>query len=172
MKLLDYCWFESQIFTEQPNLTKPSSFEANQENEIREKPSEPEISHIRTRKRPTRSTTTLNRNPQPHQSMSLSSTRERDSKPCHRHQLGRSASGSPWCGGYGFWVWRENEDSREITREREKERERELILTCLIKSRRERIKYYYLSSELCYSAILKVELHCNTIAKKFAIVKF
>ena len=104
MKLFDNCWFEDQIFTKQPNLTKPSSFEANPENEIQEKPSEPEISHIRTRKRPTRSTTTLNRNPQPHQSMSLSSTRERDSKPCHRHQLGRSASGSLWCGGYGFWV--------------------------------------------------------------------
>ncbi|XP_065628320.1 uncharacterized protein LOC136067028 [Quercus suber] len=46
MKLFDYCWFEGQIFTKQPNLTKPSSFEANPENEIQEKPSEPEISRI------------------------------------------------------------------------------------------------------------------------------
>uniref|UniRef100_A0A7N2LRN8 Uncharacterized protein n=1 Tax=Quercus lobata TaxID=97700 RepID=A0A7N2LRN8_QUELO len=49
MKLSDYCWFEDQIFTKQPNLTKPSSFEANPENEIQEKPSEPEISRISTR---------------------------------------------------------------------------------------------------------------------------
>ena len=48
MKLFNYCWFESQIFTKQPNLTKPSSFEANPENEIQEKPSEPEISRIST----------------------------------------------------------------------------------------------------------------------------
>ena len=38
MKLFDYCWFEDQIFTKQPNLTKPSSFEANLENKIQEKP--------------------------------------------------------------------------------------------------------------------------------------
>ena len=50
MKLFDNCWFEDQIFTKQPNLTKPSSFEANPENEIQEKPSEPEISCIKTRK--------------------------------------------------------------------------------------------------------------------------
>ncbi|XP_075665624.1 uncharacterized protein LOC142635328 [Castanea sativa] len=48
MKLLDYCWFEGQIFTKQPNLSKPSSFEANPDNEIQEKPSEPEISCIST----------------------------------------------------------------------------------------------------------------------------
>ncbi|KAL0011384.1 hypothetical protein SO802_006492 [Lithocarpus litseifolius] len=48
MKLFDYCWFEDQILTKQPDLTKPSSFEANPENEIQEKPSEPEISRIST----------------------------------------------------------------------------------------------------------------------------
>ena len=31
------------------------------------------------------------------------------------------------------------------------------------------LKRYYFVLELCYSAILKVELHCNTIIKKFAI---
>ena len=31
------------------------------------------------------------------------------------------------------------------------------------------IKKYYFVLELCYSAILKVELHCSTIVKKFAI---
>ena len=52
--------------------------------------------------------------------------------------------------------------NREDTRERERERERERVsyvnkkvLFCL---------------ELCYSTILKIELHCSTIAKKFAIV--
>ena len=75
---------------------------------------------------------------------------------------------------------REGREQRNNKRERE--REREPIMTCLIKSRRERIKYYYLSLELCYSAILKVELcysailkvelHCSTIAKKIAIVEF
>ena len=50
MKIFDYCWFEDQIFTKQPNLTKPSSFEANLENKIQEKPLELEISRIRTRK--------------------------------------------------------------------------------------------------------------------------
>ena len=50
------------------------------------------------------------------------------------------------------------EESREIMRERERERER--------------IKYYYLSLELCYSAILKVELYYTTIAKIFAILGF
>ena len=39
-----------------------------------------------------------------------------------------------------------------------------------LKRRRESIKNYYFGLELCYSAILKVELHCSTIAKKFAIV--
>ena len=34
------------------------------------------------------------------------------------------------------------------------------------------IKKYHFVLELCYSAILKVELHCSTIAKKFAIVEF
>ncbi|KAL0011387.1 hypothetical protein SO802_006495 [Lithocarpus litseifolius] len=48
MKLLDYCWFEGQIFTKQPNLSKPLNFEANPDNEIQEKPSEPEISRIST----------------------------------------------------------------------------------------------------------------------------
>ena len=28
------------------------------------------------------------------------------------------------------------------------------------------------SLELCYSAILKIELHCSSIAKKFAILGF
>ena len=65
---------------------------------------------------------------------------------------------------------REGREQRNNKRERE--REREPIMTCLIKSRRERIKYYYLSLELCYIAILKVELHCSTIAKKIAIVEF
>ena len=41
-----------------------------------------------------------------------------------------------------------------------------------LKRRRESIKNYYFGLELCYSAILKVELHCSTIAKKFAIVEF
>ena len=54
-------------------------------------------------------------------------------------------------------------------RERE---EREPIRNCLIKSRRERIKYYYLSLELCYNAILKVELYCSTIPKFFTILHF
>ena len=48
MKLFDYCWFELQIFTKQPNLSKSSSFEANPDNEIQEKPSKPEISRIST----------------------------------------------------------------------------------------------------------------------------
>ncbi|KAK4589565.1 hypothetical protein RGQ29_020218 [Quercus rubra] len=47
-KLLDYCWFEGQIFTKQPNLSKPLSFEASPDNEIQEKPSEPEVSRIST----------------------------------------------------------------------------------------------------------------------------
>ena len=41
-----------------------------------------------------------------------------------------------------------------------------------LKWRRESIKNYYFVLELCYSAILNVELHCSTIAKKFAIVDF
>ena len=41
-----------------------------------------------------------------------------------------------------------------------------------LKRRRESIKSYYFVLELCYSAILKVELHNSTIAKKFAIVEF
>ena len=48
MKLFDYYWFEPLIFTKQPNLSKPSSFEANPDNEIQEKPSKPEISRIST----------------------------------------------------------------------------------------------------------------------------
>ena len=48
MKLFDYCWFEPQIFTKQPNLSNSSSFEANPDNEIQEKPSKPEISRIST----------------------------------------------------------------------------------------------------------------------------
>ena len=51
MKLFDYCWFEPLIFTKQPNgpnLSKPSSFEANRDNEIQEKPLKPEISRIST----------------------------------------------------------------------------------------------------------------------------
>ena len=62
---------------------------------------------------------------------------------------------------------------RNNERERERERERELIRNSLIKSRRERElnnNIYHLCLELCYSLILKVELHCNTIPKFFAIL--
>ena len=61
---------------------------------------------------------------------------------------------------------------REQRNNEEEREEREPILTYLIKSRRERIKYYYLSLELCYNAILKIELQCSIIAKKIAIVEF
>ena len=59
-----------------------------------------------------------------------------------------------------WWLWilglkREGKKQRNNKRERERERERE------------RIKYYYLSLELCYSAILKVELYCTTQFQKF-----
>ena len=37
---------------------------------------------------------------------------------------------------------------------------------------RESIKKYYFVLELCYSATLKVELHCSTIAIFYAIVEF
>ena len=76
-----------------------------------------------------------------------------------------------------WWLWvlglkREERGQRNNEREREREREREPIRNCLIKSKRERIKYYYLSLKLCYNAILKVELYCSTIAKVFAILGF
>ena len=61
----------------------------------------------------------------------------------------------------------------ELQRNNEREIERELIRNSLIKSRRERElnnNIYHLCLELCYSPILKVELHCNTIPKFFAIL--
>ena len=41
-----------------------------------------------------------------------------------------------------------------------------------LKWRRESIKNYYFVLELFYRAILPLELHYSTIAKKFAIVEF
>ena len=41
-----------------------------------------------------------------------------------------------------------------------------------LKWRRESIKNYYFVLELFYRAILLLELHYSTIAKKFAIVEF
>ena len=65
----------------------------------------------------------------------------------------------PWerCDERERRLWREKWDERE--RERERERESNMW-----------IKKYYFVLELCYSAILKVELRCSTIAKKFAIL--
>ncbi|GMY37489.1 hypothetical protein FCV25MIE_32953 [Fagus crenata] len=48
MKLFDSCWSERQIFTKQPNPSKPSSFEANPDSKIQEKPSKPELLRIPT----------------------------------------------------------------------------------------------------------------------------
>ena len=38
--------------------------------------------------------------------------------------------------------------------------------------RESQIKYYYFFYNTCYSAILCLELHCSSIAKKFAILLF
>ena len=73
-----------------------------------------------------------------------------------------------------------HERERDVMRERERERERERGRCGERKEMRnrkvtrERVRYvkkqilFFL--ELCYNAILKIELHCNTIAKKFAII--
>ena len=59
---------------------------------------------------------------------------------------------SPW---YGFWVrqWRDKDERWET-----EERESDKILL-----------FFY---NTCYSAILCLELHCSSIAKKFAILLF
>ena len=73
-----------------------------------------------------------------------------------------------WLLALGFGSEREGREQRN----NEREREREPIWNYLIKKIRERIKYYYLSLELCYSVILKVELYYSTIAKFFTILGF
>ena len=55
-------------------------------------------------------------------------------------------------------LWREKGDDKQRRHHSERERESDMWL-----------KRYYFVLELCYNAILKVELHYSTIAKNFAI---
>ncbi|KAJ7947164.1 DUF1685 family protein [Quillaja saponaria] len=48
MKLFDSCWFELEILKKRPVSLKSSSFSANPDHEIQEKPSKPELSRIQT----------------------------------------------------------------------------------------------------------------------------
>ena len=59
----------------------------------------------------------------------------------------------------------------------EKERKKREKRTEIMSERRETfrgklIKILLLFLQYCYSAILKIELHCSSIAKKFAILGF
>ena len=49
------------------------------------------------------------------------------------------------------------------------ERQREEVR---VRMREGENKILFLVLQLCYSAILKIEFHCNSIAKKFAILEF
>ena len=67
--------------------------------------------------------------------------------------------------------------SEERREQMEKQRRKREKRTEIMRERREKFrgekwKFFFFFLQYCYSAIPPLELHCSSIAKKFAILKF
>ena len=68
---------------------------------------------------------------------------------------------------------REQKQERKWRAEmREREKSTDKMREMRDRGEREEIKYSYFFLQYCYSAILKIELHCSKYCKKFTIFAF